>query len=98
MFADLVESLLSDLGRKNGWTMAERAGHATPHRIQKFLGEASWSVDAMLAEVQDYIAAHLGGDQATLALDEAQVIKKGTRSVGWPASIAVPRGTCATAR
>jgi SRSO17 transposase len=53
VFADLIEGLLSGLGRKNGWTMAERAGHATPHRIQKFLGEASWDADALLAEVQD---------------------------------------------
>ena len=30
--------VLADLGRKNSWTMAERAGHATPHRIQKFHG------------------------------------------------------------
>jgi SRSO17 transposase len=98
VFADLVEGLLSDLGRKNGWTMAERARHATPHRIQKFLGEASWSVDAMLAEVQDYIAAHLGDDQATLALDDTQVIKKGTRSVGVARQHCGSTGTCATAR
>jgi SRSO17 transposase len=82
VFADLVEGLLSDLGRKNGWTMAERAGHATPHRIQKFLGEASWDADVLLAEVQDYIAGQLGDGQATLVLDDTQVIKKGTRSVG----------------
>lgn len=82
VFADLVEGLLSDLGRKNGWTMAERAGHATPHRIQKFLGEASWDADALLDEVQDYIAGRLGDAQATLVLDDTQVIKKGTRSVG----------------
>ncbi|MFJ9381779.1 IS701 family transposase, partial [Streptomyces sp. NPDC101455] len=82
MFADLVEGLLSDLGRKNGWTMADRAGHATPHRIQKFLGEASWDADALLSEVQDYIATRLGDEQATLVLDDTQVIKKGTRSVG----------------
>ncbi|GBQ04453.1 transposase [Streptomyces spongiicola] len=82
VFADLVEGLLSDLGRKNGWTMAVRAGHATPHRIQKFLGEASWDADALLAEVQGYIAAHLGDAGATLVLDDTQVIKKGTQSVG----------------
>ncbi|MGY4967594.1 IS701 family transposase [Streptomyces sp. 900105245] len=82
VFADLVEGLLSDLGRKNAWTMAERAGHATPHRIQKFLGEASWDADSLLAEVQDYVAGHLGDAQATLVLDDTQVIKKGTRSVG----------------
>ncbi|WMX48773.1 IS701 family transposase [Streptomyces roseicoloratus] len=82
VFADLVEGLLSDLGRKNGWTMADRAGHATPHRIQKFLGEASWDADALLSEVQDYIDTRLGDEQATLVLDDTQVIKKGTRSVG----------------
>ncbi|MFK0297290.1 IS701 family transposase [Streptomyces sp. NPDC090442] len=82
VFADLIEGLLSGLGRKNGWTMAERAGHATPHRIQKFLGEASWDADALLGEVQDYIAGHLADAQATLVLDDTQVIKKGTRSVG----------------
>jgi SRSO17 transposase len=82
VFADLVEGLLSDLGRKNGWTMAERAGHATPHRIQKFLGEASWDADALLAEVQMYVAGQLGDAEATLVLDDTQVIKKGVKSVG----------------
>jgi SRSO17 transposase len=82
VFADLVEGLLSDLGRKNGWTMAGRAGHATPHRIQKFLGEASWSADGLLAEVQAYVARELGDPGATLVLDDTQVIKKGDKSVG----------------
>ncbi|XLX07801.1 IS701 family transposase [Streptomyces flavusporus] len=82
VFADLIEGLLSGLGRKRGWTMAERAGHATPHRTQKFLGNASWDADALLAEVQGYIAGHLGDAQATLVLGDTQVIKEGTRSVG----------------
>ncbi|MFF3159769.1 transposase [Streptomyces sp. NPDC057910] len=62
--------------------MAERAGHATPRRIQKFLGETSWDADALLGEVQDHIAGHLADGHATLVLDDTQVIKKGTRSVG----------------
>lgn len=82
VFADLVEGLLSDLGRKNGWTMAGRAGHATPHRIQKFLGEASWSAEGLLVEVQAYVARELGDPGATLVLDDTQVIKKGDKSVG----------------
>lgn len=82
VFADLIEGLLSDLGRKNGWTMAGRAGHATPHRIQKFLGEASWSADGLLAEVQAYAARELGDPGATLVMDDTQVIKKGDKSVG----------------
>lgn len=50
VFGDLMEGLLSVLRRKNGWTMAERAGHASPDRGQKFLAEASWSVDGLLRE------------------------------------------------
>ncbi|MGW7384521.1 IS701 family transposase [Streptomyces sp. NPDC054794] len=82
VFADLIEGLLSDLGRKNGWTMAGRAGHATPHRIQKFLDEASWSADALPAEVQAYAARELEYPSPTLVLDDTQVIKKGDKSVG----------------
>ncbi|MFE5220231.1 MULTISPECIES: hypothetical protein [unclassified Streptomyces] len=67
MFADLIEALLSDLGRKNGWTMAGRAGHTAPHRIQKFLGEASWSEDGLPAKVQAYAARELGDPGATPA-------------------------------
>ncbi|MFC0843885.1 hypothetical protein ACFH04_09180 [Streptomyces noboritoensis] len=54
--------------------MAGRAGHATPHRIQKFLGEASWSADGLLAEAQAYAARELGDPSATLVM---------CRSRGW---------------
>ncbi|KPI25471.1 hypothetical protein OV320_6946 [Actinobacteria bacterium OV320] len=66
----------------NGWTMAGRAGHATLHRIQVVLGEASWSADALLAEIQAYVARELGDRDATLVLDDTQVIKKGDEGVG----------------
>ncbi len=82
MFADLVEGLLSDLRRKNAWTMAARAGHVTPSRIRKFLNAASWSADALLAELRAYVAEHLGDQAASLVLDDTQVQKKGTKSVG----------------
>jgi len=82
VFADLMEGLLSDLSRKNGWTMAERAGHATPHRIQKFLGEASWDAEELLSQLRMYVAGHLGDAAATLVLDDTQAQKKGTKSVG----------------
>lgn len=83
MFPDLVEGLLSDLRRKNAWTMADRAGHTTPHRIQTLLGEASWSMDALLGEVQRYVLEQLGVDpSAALVLDDSQAIKKGDKSVG----------------
>lgn len=82
MFADLIEGLLSDLEKKNAWTMSARAGHVTPSRIQKFLNAASWSADALLGELRAYVAEHLGDASATLVLDDTQVQKKGTKSVG----------------
>lgn len=82
VFADLVEGLLSDLRRKNAWTMSARAGHVTPSRIQKFLNAASWSADELLDELRGYVAEHLGDPSASLVLDDTQVQKKGTKSVG----------------
>ncbi|PYC65564.1 transposase, partial [Streptomyces tateyamensis] len=82
VFADLVEGLLSDLRRKNAWTMSARAGHVTPSRIQKFLNAASWSADALLDELRGYVAEHLGDPVGSLVLDDTQVRKKGTKSVG----------------
>ena len=37
VFGDLVEGLLSDLEKKNCWTLAQRAGHCHPGRMQAFL-------------------------------------------------------------
>jgi transposase len=35
-----VDGLLSDLPRKNGWTLAERAADRTPDRTQRLLNRA----------------------------------------------------------
>jgi hypothetical protein len=39
----LVLGLLSDLPRKNCWTIAEWAGEATPDGMQRLLGRAKWA-------------------------------------------------------
>jgi SRSO17 transposase len=49
---------------------------------QKFLGEASWDAEALLAELRAYVAGQLGDPRSTLVLDDTQAQKKGTRSVG----------------
>jgi SRSO17 transposase len=90
VFADPVEGLLTGLGRVNGWTLSVRAGHATPDRVQKFLNAASWSADVLGGgRVRDYVIAGIGDPEATLVLDDTQVQKKGTHSVGSLTSIAV---------
>jgi hypothetical protein len=37
-----VSALVSELPRRNGWTMAELAGDRSPDRMQRLLNRASW--------------------------------------------------------
>ena len=78
----LVMGLMSDLPRKNCWTIAERAGEKTPHGMQHLLYRASWGADAGRADVCEYVAEHLHDDQAVLVVDETGDVKKGTHTVG----------------
>jgi SRSO17 transposase len=77
-----VRGLLSGAERKNGWQLAETAGHATPYGIQHLLGRARWDADAVRDELRDYVVEHLGDEAGILIVDETGVLKKGTRSVG----------------
>lgn len=43
----LVLGLLSDLPRKNCWTIAEWAGESTPDGMQHLLSRARWDADAV---------------------------------------------------
>src|SRR5436305_464562 len=43
----LVLGLLSDLPRKNCWTIAEWAGEPTPDAMQHLLSRAKWDADAV---------------------------------------------------
>ena len=41
-------ALMSDLPRRNGWTLAERAGDQTPDRMQRLLSRAVWDAGAAM--------------------------------------------------
>lgn len=68
--------LLSDLPRKNCWTIAEWAGEATPDGMQHLLGRAKWDADLVRDEVCNYVVEHLHDDQAVLMVDETGDVKK----------------------
>jgi hypothetical protein len=55
----LVLGLLSDLPRKNCWTMAEWAGDTTPDGMQHLLGRAKWDADAVRNDVRGYVVEYL---------------------------------------
>ena len=78
-----VVGLMSDLPRKNAWTLAEHAGDATPDRMQRLLNRAVWDTDAAMAVVRGFVAEHLGGQSLRVAaLDETGQQKQGERTVG----------------
>ena len=78
----LVTGLLSGIGRKNCWWLAEQAGHETPDRLQRLLRKARWDADAVRDDVRAYVGEHLGDPGAVLIVDETGFLKKGTGSVG----------------
>ncbi len=77
-----VRGLLSDLPRKNCWTIAEHAGDASPDGMQHLLGRAVWDHDKVRDDVRDYVTEHLGDPEAVLVVDETGDLKKGTTTVG----------------
>ena len=79
---DLVLGLLSDLPRKNCWTIAEWAGQASPDSMQHLLGRAKWDADQVRDDVWEYVLEHLGDEGAVLVVDETGDVKKGTHTVG----------------
>jgi hypothetical protein len=71
------------LERKNGWALAEEAGHAGPDRIQRLLlNRIEWDADEVLDDVRDYVVEHLGDPDAVLIVDDTGFLKKGIRSAG----------------
>ncbi len=77
-----IGALLGERGdRKSCWQLAEQVGHATPRRMQALLGEYAWDWKEALAGLQRFITAHLGDDEAILALDETAELKKGSATV-----------------
>jgi SRSO17 transposase len=79
-----VRVLMSDLPRKNCWTLAEYAWDRTPDRMQRLLERASWDTMAAMGTVRDYVVEHLdgGGGLAVLVLDESGDEKTGNATCG----------------
>nr|WP_089206797.1 IS701 family transposase [Streptosporangium subroseum] len=76
-----VRGLLSDIDRKNCWSLAEQARLAGPQAMQRLLRSARWDAAAVRDDVRDYVIEHLG-DTGVLIVDETGFIKKGTGSAG----------------
>jgi SRSO17 transposase len=79
---EFVLGLLSDLPRKNCWTLAEHAGDATPYGLQHLLSRAKWDADAVRDDLRGFVVEELHDKDAVLVVDETGDLKKGTATVG----------------
>ncbi|GEM_PF-7086928 len=86
-----VGAVMSDLPRRNGWTIARQVGDRSPDRTQRLLNRAAWDTSAAMSAVRRFAVADL--DQAARragrrrglaagALDETGQEKKGLATAG----------------
>ena len=80
--AGVPVGLVAGLERKNGWTLAERAGEVSPDGMQRLLRHADWDTREVRDDVRDYVVEQLGDAGGVLIADETGFLKKGTRSAG----------------
>ncbi|WP_375373351.1 IS701 family transposase, partial [Streptomyces sp. KAI-26] len=78
---DYLRGLLAPVARKNGWQLAEYAGHRTPDGFQRLLNSSVWDADAVRDDVREYVAERLGPG-GVLIIDDTGFVKKGTTSAG----------------
>lgn len=79
---DDTRGLLGPVSRKNGWQLAEFAGHRTPDGFQRLLNRAIWEADEVRDDLQAYVAEQLGDAEGVLIIDDTGFVKKGTTSAG----------------
>jgi SRSO17 transposase len=79
---EYVSGLVAGLERKNGWTLAERAGEVSPDGMQRLLRRADWDTGGVRDDVRDYVTGQLGDPDGVLIADDTGFLKKGTRSAG----------------
>ncbi|WBB65212.1 IS701 family transposase [Micromonospora sp. WMMD812] len=85
-----MSALVSQVPKRNGWTIAEQIGDATPDRTQRLLNRAVWDTTAAMSQVRRFAAAGL--DEAASrrrrrglvvgALDETGQPKQGIATCG----------------
>jgi len=78
-----IRGLLGELERKNGWTLAEAAGDATPDGMQRLLNFYAWDCDGLRDDVREIVAQTIGDEASgVLIVDETGFLKKGSTSAG----------------
>jgi hypothetical protein len=90
--------LLSNVDTRTCWQLAEQAGDASPHRMQRLLGEAVWDADKVRDDVRGYVVDELGDPNAVLILDDTGDLKRGQPAWEPRGSTPAPPGASKTVR
>jgi SRSO17 transposase len=85
-----VSALVSEMPKRNAWTIAQYAGDRTPDRTQRLLNRASWDTMAAMSEIRRFAAAGLEeaarrgrrGGLVIGAIDETGQEKTGDATAG----------------
>src|SRR5436190_22224796 len=84
-----LSALVSQVPKRNGWTIAEHVGDRTPDRTQRLLNRAVWDTVGAASQVRRFVVAGLGQAAARRrrglvigALDETGQAKSGTATCG----------------
>jgi SRSO17 transposase len=77
-----LRGLLAPIERRNGWTIAEQAGDATPDAMQGLMCSPCFDRDAVRDEVCSAVVTTIGDPAGVLIADESGFVKKGTASAG----------------
>jgi len=84
-------ALMSQIPRRNGWTIAAQAGDRAPDKTQRLLSRAAWDTSAAMGVVRRFAVAGLDEAAAMTgrrrglavgALDETGQVKAGSRTAG----------------
>jgi len=85
-----VSALVSQVPKRNGWTIAQHAGDRTPDRTQRLLNRAVWDTAAAMSQIRRFVAAGLDAAACRrrrrglviAALDETGQQKQGRATCG----------------
>lgn len=77
-----LRGLLAPIERRNGWTLAEQAGDATPDAMQGLLVSRCFDRDAVRDELRRAVVAAIVDPAGVLVADETGFVKKGKASAG----------------
>jgi len=85
--AKYIHAVMSDLPKRNGWTIAEHAGDRSPAATQRLLNRARWDTPGAMSVVRRFATERLnaapGPTRLTVgALDESGQEKKGQATAG----------------